>query len=77
MKLIKLILLLFLINITLSDDRIINLPDYPYEGQMYSGYLDLKNPKKKLHYLFLESQNDPNTDPLILWLNGGPGCSSL
>ncbi|XP_070182957.1 lysosomal protective protein-like, partial [Littorina saxatilis] len=41
----------------------------------YSGYLQASG-SKKLHYWFLESQNNPASDPMVLWMNGGPGCSS-
>ncbi len=53
------------------------LPDFPYTGKTYSGYLNLKTPGKALHYLFQPSSGDQTKDPLVIWLNGGPGCSSM
>lgn len=44
----------------------------------YSGYLSVLNGTGHLFYWFFESQSaHPEKDPVVLWLNGGPGCSSL
>lgn len=59
-------------------DIIKSLPGLPYPPpfQQHSGFLH-GIASNQLHYWFVESQHDPKGDPLLLWLNGGPGCSSL
>ncbi|EXB81213.1 Serine carboxypeptidase-like 45 [Morus notabilis] len=60
-------------------DRIVRLPGQPGVGfQQYSGYVTLDAKKQRaLFYYFAEAETDPHSKPLVLWLNGGPGCSSL
>ncbi|KAF6758881.1 serine carboxypeptidase, partial [Ephemerocybe angulata] len=40
----------------------------------YTGYIDVE--ARHLFFYFFESRNDPDKDDVILWTNGGPGCSS-
>ncbi len=73
-------LLFTIIPLIFSQERadvVKDLPGYPYKGRMYSGYLDLSDSLKHYHYMFVEAAKEPSTSPLILWLNGGPGCSSM
>ncbi|KAG6612618.1 putative serine protease family S10 [Phytophthora cinnamomi] len=43
-----------------------------------AGYIKLPNKQDDhLFYWFFESRKAPATDPLVLWLSGGPGASSL
>ena len=48
-----------------------------FDFSLYSGYLAIDGTPKQLHYVFAESQGNPTTDPLVIWFNGGPGCSSM
>ncbi|GMI74863.1 serine carboxypeptidase-like 45 [Hibiscus trionum] len=61
------------------SDRISRLPGQPEVGfQQYSGYVTVDGKKQRaLFYYFAEAEVDPASKPLVLWLNGGPGCSSL
>ncbi|KAI9317596.1 Alpha/Beta hydrolase protein [Dichotomocladium elegans] len=47
------------------------------QGVQYSGYIDNLEADDHFFFYFFESRRSPSTDPLVLWLNGGPGCSSM
>merc|ERR1719272_1682613 len=66
-------------------DLVAQLPGFkPAPFKVYSGYLDVPGPFQQngydslsIHYQFHESTNNPSTDPVTTWHQGGPGGSSL
>lgn len=60
-----------------ESDRVRGLPGQPEVGfRHYSGYVEVGE-GKALFYWFFEAQERKEEKPLLLWLNGGPGCSSI
>ncbi|KAF9663816.1 hypothetical protein SADUNF_Sadunf17G0091300 [Salix dunnii] len=60
-------------------DRISSLPGQPNVSfQQFSGYVTVnKVVGRALFYWLTEAVHDPLSKPLVVWLNGGPGCSSV
>jgi serine carboxypeptidase-like clade 2 len=65
---------------TKEADKITALPGQPprVNFDQYSGYITVSEKHfRELFYYFVEAPYEAASKPLILWLNGGPGCSSL
>ncbi|KAK8962539.1 Serine carboxypeptidase-like 18 [Platanthera guangdongensis] len=61
-------------------NKITHLPgfDGPLPFQLETGYVTVREETgAEIFYFFVESEKNPSEDPLILFLLGGPGCSSL
>ncbi|KAM0922244.1 hypothetical protein ACQ4PT_006294 [Festuca glaucescens] len=62
-----------------AADRVGRLPGQPaVPFQQYAGYVTVNESHgRALFYWFFEAVADAPKKPLVLWLNGGPGCSSI
>jgi len=57
----------------------VTLPSY--EGpplDVYSGFISVDDVKgRALFYILIKAESDPQDKPLVVWYQGGPGCSGL
>ncbi|KAL8817509.1 MAG: hypothetical protein Q9223_003672 [Gallowayella weberi] len=57
------------------------IPDVDFDiGESYAGLLPISsapNETRELYFWFFPSENPSASDEITIWLNGGPGCSSL
>ncbi|KAF7073148.1 hypothetical protein CFC21_078184 [Triticum aestivum] len=73
-------LVLLLLPLSRSTTVVTHLPGFhgrlPFH--LETGYVNVdEETGTELFYYFVESERSPDTDPVVLWLTGGPGCSSL
>lgn len=62
-----------------ADDELAGLPGYPstFTNRVFAGYLSTSSELRSLHYVFVEHSSGPaNNIPIVMWMNGGPGCFS-
>ncbi|KAK8765111.1 hypothetical protein V5799_032285 [Amblyomma americanum] len=78
----KVVWILMAASMTVSQgppgDEILFLPGLAEQPnfKQYAGFLNV-GATRKMFYWFVASQGSPDKDPLMLWLDGGPGCSAM
>ncbi|XP_027334977.1 serine carboxypeptidase-like 20 [Abrus precatorius] len=75
------VFLCFVLTISAPESAIVTqVPGFngTLPSKHYAGYVTVdESHGRNLFYYFVVSEGKPSEDPVVLWLNGGPGCSSF